>query len=714
MSSISAGLVNTTNLTVTGTQSGAVQATNFNTTNINATNANVTTVNTTDANATGQILSAGPVRDGVTDFLPTTRAQVQTYANNIITASTSLAPNFFVGYGNAKDASFNIVVSGKQSDGSALPADPYFRIASLTKLIGSIGTLKMMSDGWINMDTPIAAFLGNGWYDASGIAHGDMIPDSCGNIPRDASGQYIKPFLSKNRTIIDGSGVIRTLQAAYTAWALTRSPPFTSTASLNPCPDMTVSMCLNHTCGLTYDYFTIGKFHDFPQYDGDLTTQARVKKFGYSDFFTVQATGQVGSSFADPSGDYNANPANAPSLLIDASGNTTFTTDTHLSLVATQPSSSIPGLYSTYGRGYDILGFFVDQVIKQTPALSALYTDAVDYIQKTVLTPIGITDCWVMSGQTAAPADCQSRMVSAVLQRATQTSVRTKAAPFGIVDTSQNGLVSIRGVPVAKYAYTDTSGFTFTGYFDSSNNPLTVFADAVPNDTQTTLLNNTSYQKTKNTNLKHIGNFGTGWCMSVSSFLKILRLFANKGYDIVSKRRVISKAVFTFLMQSSVTETQHTGISDSDHFFTNAPVELSYTSGYPISWSIGSWKFGELSTIPYSAVSFTDSGGRLGSPIYSQPPLFPFAPGAHYWAGVFNNGWYMDPESGNFTVFGTQQAAWAGGLNTVFQPYRSSIRAVAPGPSPAYLGAAPVKSSYDSPLAFSKLVSILSDADTTD
>jgi hypothetical protein len=40
MSTISAGLVNTTNLTVTGTQSGAVNATNFNTQNVNTVNVN--------------------------------------------------------------------------------------------------------------------------------------------------------------------------------------------------------------------------------------------------------------------------------------------------------------------------------------------------------------------------------------------------------------------------------------------------------------------------------------------------------------------------------------------------------------------------------------------------------------------------------------------------------------------------------------------------
>jgi hypothetical protein len=46
MSTISAGLVNATNLTVTGTQSGAVQATNFNTQNVNTVNVNASgTVN---------------------------------------------------------------------------------------------------------------------------------------------------------------------------------------------------------------------------------------------------------------------------------------------------------------------------------------------------------------------------------------------------------------------------------------------------------------------------------------------------------------------------------------------------------------------------------------------------------------------------------------------------------------------------------------------
>lgn len=722
MSSISAGLVNATNLTVTGTQSGAVQATNFNTTNVNATNANVTTVNTTDANASGQVLSAGPMRDGCYDFLPTTRAQVQTYANTISPSSSTTCGNFFVGYGNAKDTSFNIVVAGKQSDGSGVPVDPYFRIASLTKLIGGAVALKLMSDGWFNMDTPIASFLGNGWYDASGIAYGDMIPDSCGNIPRDASGQYIKPWLSKNRTIIDGSGVIRTLQEAYTIWGAQQQPPIVSSATLNPVVDATVSMCLNHTIGITNDYFTIGRFTDLGKYCGDEATEARVKKFGYSDYFTVQATGQVGSSYADPSNNYNANVTPRP--LIDSSGNTTFTPDNYLSLMSTQPFTSIPGLYSIYGRGYDVLGFFIDQVIKQTPVLFAKYPGGcIDYIQQNFFTPIGITDAWAMSGQSAAPADCKTRMLSAVIDRVKTSTVSgnstnyyVQALPYGIVDTSQNGLKSISGVTVAKYAYTDSSGRNYTGYFDSSNNNLSVWADHVPNDTNAILLNNTSYQA-KNTNLKHSGMLGSGFFMSVSSYGKFLRLFTNKGYDVVSKKRIISKAVFTFMDQSTVCESQHTGITDMAHMNTIAPIELSYTSGYPISWSIGSWKFGELSTQTSKGVSFFDAAGKIQNTLtsrYSQPPLFPFAPGAHWWGGVFNICWYTDYESGNYVVFGTQQPAWGGSTVTCFQPFRSSMRAVPPGPSPPYLGAAPVTSASNNNVSFARLVTILADSDTTD
>jgi len=665
-----------------------------------------------DLTSNGAMYSAGPMRDGCYDFLPTTHAQIQAFADSIVSNNSNTIPNLFVGYGNAKDASYNVVVSGKQSNGGSIPADPYIRLTSLAKNIGVLVSGKMMADGWINMDTPIAAFLGNGWFDASGIAHGDMIPDSSGNIPRDASGQYIKPWLSKNRTIMDSSGVIRTMQAAYTAWAAAQSPPFVSNATLNPCPNITVLNCLNHTAGLSYDYYTVGRLSDLNEYAGDRVTLNRVKQFGVGDYLSVYATGQPGSTFPDPSNNYNANPANAPRLLVDSSGNTTYTSDDYLSLMSTQPVSSLPGLFSEYGRGYDLLGYFLDQVIKQTPTLSALYTDVIDYAKKTILTPIGITDAWVYGGESPAPADVETRMLSASIQRSSRSEIGGKSTPYGLVDTSQNGLVSVTGVPVAKYAYTDASGFTFTGYFDSSNNSLTVWADAVPGDTNTIGYNQLYYRKTKNTNLKHIGILGSAWCMSVGSYCKLLRFIANKGYDVVSKRRIMPKSVFTYGYQSSVTESAWTGVTDYEKFNSAAPMEVTYAYGTPLVWSFGSYKFVELASVEYKGLAFITPTGTVNANFINQPPLYPFAPGAHTWAGVMNIAWYMDPESGNYVLYGTQAASWASAAPSLFQSRRSTIRADPPGPNPAYLGAAPVNSTQNTNYALSRLVSILMDSDT--
>ena len=75
-------------------------------------------------------------------------------------------------------------------------------------------------------------------------------------------------------------------------------------------------------------------------------------------------------------------------------------------------------------------------------------------------------------------------------------------------------------------------------------------------------------------------------------------------------------------------------------------------------------------------------------------------------------GWYMDPESGNFVVFGHQQGQWAGPAPGLFQTRRSSIRANPPGPAVTYLGAAPVRSPQNTNYAFSRLIQILMDSDT--
>ena len=714
MSTISAGLVNATNLTVTGTQAGAVTATNFNT----------AVVNTQDIKATGSVVAAGPVHDSASDYLPNTRAQVQAFLDNVVATSFggNGTPNMFAAYGNAKDAnSINVVVSGKQSNGSALPAEPYYRMASTSKMIAAVASAKLMADGWINMDTPIAAFLGNGWFDSSNIAHGDMIPDSCGNILFDTSsnGQkfYKKPWLSKNRTIIDVVGadgkpltgltklnangdildasgnlaVIRerSMQAAWDEYGATSKPPFQSA-----CPDITVGMCLNHTCGLSYDYYTFGKLCYLPTVSGDLATYARTRRYGYSDYLTSYATGQPGSSYPDPSNNYNA--SHPPRLLVDASGNGSYTSDTYLSLLSTQPVSNLPGLLCSYGRGMDLLGMFLDQVIKQVPAFSA-YRDIIDYVQQTILIPIGINDSWVMGGQSAAPADCKTRLISATVTRG-QAALggNGKQIPHGLVDTSNANLKSILGVPVAKYGYTDASGWTYTGYFDASNNQLTVFMDDVPNDTETIGFNNIYQQTVRDPTIKHVGQMGSAWCMSARSYATLLRFVYNKGYDVVSKTRIIPASAFTYIHQTSANAALgNIGITDYAHYFSDLPIEVSYNYGYPMTWAFGGMEFIEMGSVG------NKSANTYGSPPYTNTPsLYPFAPGGRAWAGVYNTGWYIDPDSGNFVIFGCQQPAWAGIMPSVFQFNNSYVKGIDPGPIKSVSGS-------NNPWALSRLVTIL-------
>ena len=715
MSSISAGLVKTTNLTVTGTQSGAVQATNFNTTN----------VNTQNVNATGQIVSGGPVHNGASDYLPNTRSQVQAILDNVVNTylGGNGTPNMFAAYCNGKDATVETVVSGKQSNGSAVPSNPYYRMASNSKVIAAVASAKLMAEGWINMDTPIAAFLGNGWFDSSNVAHGDMIPDSCGNVLFDTSsnGQkfYKKPWLSANRKIIDvvgangipltgattlnangdildASGNIatireRTMQQAWTEWGATQKPPVAGN-----CPNITVGMCLDHTCGLSYDYYTFGKFCNLPLVSGDIATYARTRKYGYSDYLTSYATGQPGSSYPDASLNFVNNPANAPRLLVDASGNGTYTSDNYLSLLSTQPVSNLPGLFSSYGRGMDLLGMFLDQVIKQTPAFSA-YLDIIDYVQKTILIPIGITDSWVMGGQSAAPADCKTRLISASVTRGQNAlGGNGKQIPHGLVDTSNASLRSILGVPVAKYGYTDASGWAYTGYFDASNNQLTVFMDDVPNDTETIGMNNIYQQTVRDPTIKHVGQMGSAWCMSIGSMAKLLRFVYNQGFDVVSKTRIIPKSAFTYIHQTTNNESNgNIGISDPAHFFTEAPIEVSYTYGYPMAWSFGGMQFIELGSIGYKSPTIAGYGTYINT-----ASLYPFAPGGRAWAGVYNTGWYIDPDSGNVIVFGMSQPAWAGAMPSVFEYNKTYVKAIDPGPIKTISG-------NNQPYAMSRLVTII-------
>lgn len=589
------------------------------------------------------ISTTGPIHDGFTPYTAAQHTAVQSFANAI--ADGPNIPNSFVAYGNANTTDINVKVSGKQSDGSDVPANPYFRLASCSKIIGALCAAKLMSDRWINLDTPIAAYLGNGTVDASGIEHGDVIRDSSGN-------PLTAPWKSANRQIIDTSGNLTTMAAAWAAWGAEQTPVVAT-----PCPDITVNHCLTMCCGLSYDYWTFARYTGLMEFVKDNTSLQRASQYGYSDYLTAYATGQVGTSFTGTT-------MAAPARLFDASGNPTYTSDQYVGLLSSQPLSSLPGVFCEYGRGYDLLGFFFDQVIKQN--LSAFQTyygntnivDAITFMQQLIFIPIGMNDTWVSGGQSEPPTDVKTRMISASFARNKISNVGAKCAPYGILDTSQNNLRSVNGVAVAKYSCTDASGFTYTGYFDSSNNALTVFADHVPKDTNATSVNELYYAP-KNSSLKHVGQMGSAWGMSAQSYAKMQRLQANKGFDIVSGRRIIAKSAMSFISQASVPNGTYVGLTDYDHFknFHNIPLEYSFAISQPLLWSYGGLRVMNEGSMPNNSPYATLGSAAFNLPINNNG-FYPMVEGGKYWTGVYNNVWYMDPDSGNFAVWGTSQPTW--------------------------------------------------------
>ncbi len=634
------------------------------------------------------------MHDGVQPFTTAQHNAIQNFVNAIVDGTR--IPNAFVAYGNSKRNDIYVKTAGTQSNGSPVPSNPYFRMASTTKIICPTVAAKLMADRWCNMDTPIANYLGNGYIDASGVEHGDVIRDFQGN-------PLTAPWKSVNRKVIDTSGVVITMVESWNRWCDAQKPPvpkLTATGA-STCPDLNVGHCLNMTSGLPYDYWTIGKYQGLLPYVKDNSVMKRIEPgtgYGYSDYLTCHATGQIG----DTSAGYTMPP---PQFLFDASGNSIFTMDTYVSLLTCQPSSSAPGVFCEYNRGYDLLGFFFDQLIKQNlSAIQAFYgnntniVDVISFAQEVIFKPIGANDTWVLGGQSQPPADVRTNMISASFQRSKTSSLGSKCVPYGLVDTSQNGLVSVTGVPVAKYSYTDLSGFTFTGYFDASNNALTVWADSVPGDTNTSLLNNSVYEN-KNNNLKHVGPLGSAWNMSAMSFAKLLRLWSNQGYDVASNTRIINKATMLLFNQASVTNGTYIGLTDFDNYQASInrdeiPLEYSFATSLPMLWSYGSFRFMNPGSMPNNTpfiAGFNTNLNTLGT--------YPLVEGVQYWTGVFNNVWYMDPNTGNFAVWGSSQPTWAAANSSLYDLAKTHIVGTPQGNA--------VPSGNNQPYASTRLISIL-------
>ena len=612
---------------------------------------NITTMNT---------VAKGRNWDGVGAVVDASAIYV--YAQSLVSTASRSIPNMFVSFGNANNDTITTKTFGTQSNGAPVPANPYYRTASETKVTGAVVMAKMLEERLITMDTLVDVWLGN-YDDTSGI-NGDKIYDYSGNV-------LIHPWLIQNKSFVDISGnfywgadhvptmlpprnynagnpdcvyfnydpsgalisgttrdasgvrTITTISSA-TKWAYgpivnfynfikntTKGPSDPLTGAEGPI-QITVKCLASMGLGINYDaYWALMNFQGVIQGSGDTDQSARIAEWGYVGFYAVIAAGQLNGPITNP-----RNPTPVSQI-------NNYGCDQYLGRLATMPFSAFPFEYYSYSMEYDILGFMMDQVIKQNTARRTQYTDIYGYLNQKILAPLAITDFWMFYGQSQPPVDVSSNMMSSSEYRSNPVST----SRFGV----------------------DGQFWEFGYGFDGSYNTLK-WSDSLPGSSNTQL-NNDLYYMAKNTNIKHIGTFNAGCATSVDSYSKMLRLYCNKGYDVVTKTRLISKAAMNYIMQPSMS-------------LMSELVELGNISAPEIEdLQIPSnliWSFG-CSMIPIGGYAKEESVPRdnlifPGAPVgpVTMPP-FPLSPGSRWWSGSVNTFWYCNVDTGAWIHVGSQQ-----------------------------------------------------------
>ena len=652
MSTYSAGYLNVGTLNATGV-SAQLKTSTATVTNLTATNVNTTNINgITNLNLSGNIANSGNQLSGVYALQASDIAKIEEVAAGIVSTSANRVPNFFVSYGNASNSTINTKVYGTQSNGTPVPANPYIRIASETKVLGTMVAAKLLEDGYFTVDSNVDSFLGNAadaiydaslnrltrpwliqnrsWIDASGniyagaVSVPNVLPPrvyNAGN-PDCAYFNYSSTGALISGSTLDASGAtaVTTLSTStrygygpivnfYNAVNGTSFGPSNPLTGANAPVQMTIRHLLSMTAGLDYDFWNIINFAGALQFLGSNQAIQRIRKVGYIVPTTVIGTGQLGPITS--------------STVPTPVDQTSYTLDNSLGALSTVPLCNFPGTYCEYCTSYDIIGFFMDQIIKQTPALLSTYGDIIGYCKKTILEPIGVNDCWFNGGQSQPPVDASSNMMSA-------SEVRF----------SSNGTSS----GTTQYGGSAASGYGFDGSYN-----MVKFYDHNPGSSMAQVINN-QYYIPFNSNLKHVGTFGGGAVMSVNSYGKVLQLFINKGWDVNSNRRILTKASINYLASATAPSgTQMVFIGD----ITAQSAGLSVFGIQPFTWAAGIAKVPEVWTAP------TLLPAGLAANVQIISPSYPWAPECLYWNGSLNTFYYINMDTGNWMHFGTQQPSWA-------------------------------------------------------
>jgi len=272
----------------------------------------------------------------------------------------------------------------------------------------------------------------------------------------------------------------------------------------------------------------------------------------------------------------------------------------------------VPGTENIYDTGTTFLGAVISAALMK----KGIQQTAAEYTQSRIFNPLGMTKSWLNCGALNPPQDVLTKLTNAFFVRQ---------------DTPNSILGSYQKAPSVAYntlyrcfdANADGDGFT--------NQELHVY-------TQPKISNyilNDSYA----------GGYDWGGCGTMSDFCKLLKLLINKGYDVASKKQILSRQSVEWILSAKMSpETSAKGMNLPNSGLANI---LTRPDNNKSVWCGGFVRWVEGDTMSYGTSQH----------LYG-------------WGGYFQTNFTFDTETGFYMMYGSQASAASWQLNTASKPYQ--------------------------------------------
>ena len=275
------------------------------------------------------------------------------------------------------------------------------------------------------------------------------------------------------------------------------------------------------------------------------------------------------------------------------------------------PLLCVPGEKNVYDTGTTFIGAVISAALAQ----KGIQQTAAEYTQSRIFNPLGMTKSWLNCGSLNPPSDVLTKLTNAFFVR--------QDTPGNLLGSYQKG--------------TNVAYNTLYGCFDASAN-----GDGFKNQELTVYLQT----KTNNylSNDRYAGGYDWSGCGTMSDYCKLLKLLINKGYDVASKKQILSRQSVEWILTGKYTSSR---IALGLGLPNSGLVDLLKLGNNPRTWCGGVSKFLESDTIAYAT----------GTDTYA-------------WGGYFGTNFIFDIQTGNYMFYGTQASGASWQLSNSTKPFQ--------------------------------------------